>query len=101
MENHKIYQVGPVLDSITSNNEQAAIVTLIEKGHSIALDLSHCTYVSSAGLRVMLYAYKVAKAKGREICLAGVSQEIKDVMRMTGFDKFFRFYGSIDELPKP
>ena len=100
MKNQNIHQVGPVLDSMTSNDEQTAIVALIEKGHSIALDLSHCTYVSSAGLRVMLYAYKMAKAKGQEICLAGVSQEIKDVMRMTGFDKFFHFYGSIDELSK-
>lgn len=98
MEKYEIHHVGPVLDSVTSNDEQTAIVTLIEKGRPIALDLSQCTYVSSAGLRVMLYAYKIAKGKGQDVCLAGVSQEIKEVMHMTGFDKFFRFYGNVDEL---
>ena len=59
------------------------------------------SYVSSAGLRVMLYAFKLAKAKSRDVCLVGVSQEVKDVMHMTGFDKFFRFYQTLDELSQP
>lgn len=98
MGKYKIYQIAPVLDSITSSNEQAAIITLIEEKCSVALDLTHCTYVSSAGLSVILYAYKIAKDKGLDICLVGVSNEIKEVMHMTGFDKFFRFYHTIDEI---
>lgn len=91
MEKYEIHFVGSVLDSNTSGDEQAKIVALIEQGHSVALDLSGCSYVSSAGLRVMLYVFKLAKAKSRDVCLVGVSQEVKDVMHMTGFDKFFRF----------
>ena len=98
MEKYEIHPVGAVLDSNTSADEQTKIVALIEQGHSVALDLSNCSYVSSAGLRVMLYAFNLAKAKGRNVCLVGVSQEIKDVMHMTGFDKFFRFYQTLDEL---
>ena len=48
-----------------------------------------------------LYAFKLAKAKSRDVCLVGVSQEVKDVMHMTGFDKFFRFYQTLDELSQP
>ena len=95
MEKYEIHPVGAVLDSNTSADEQTKIVALIEQGHSVALDLSNCSYVSSAGL---LYAFKLAKAKGRNVCLVSVSQEIKDVMHMTGFDKFFRFYQTLDEL---
>ena len=98
MEKYEIHFVGSVLDSNTSGDEQAKIVALIEQGHS---DLSGCSYVSSAGLRVMLYAFKLAKAKSRDVCLVGVSQEVKDVMHMTGFDKFFRFYQTLDELSQP
>ena len=97
----EIHFVGSVLDSNTSGDEQAKIVALIEQGHSVALNLSGCSYVSSAGLRVMLYAFKLAKAKSRDVCLVGVSQEVKDVMHMTGFDKFFRFYQTLDELSQP
>lgn len=101
MEKYVIHQVGPVLDSTTSNDEQSKIIVLINQGNSVALDLGQCTYVSSAGLRVMLYAYKMAKAKGKDVCLVCVSREIKEVMRMTGFDKFFKFYQTIDEIPQP
>ena len=79
MEKYEIHFVGSVLDSNTSGDEQAKIVALIEQGHSVALDLSGCSYV----------------------CLVGVSQEVKDVMHMTGFDKFFRFYQTLDELSQP
>ena len=54
MEKYEIHSVGSVLDSNTSGDEQAKIVALIGQGHSVALDLSGCSYVSSAGLRVML-----------------------------------------------
>lgn len=100
MEKFTIYQVGPVLDSTTSNDEQSKIVDLIVEEHSIALDLSQCTYVSSAGLRVMLFAYKLAKVKGLKFCLVGVLPDINDVMHMTGFDKFFQFYKTVDEIPQ-
>ena len=96
MEKYEIHSVGSVLDSNTSGDEQAKIVALIEQGYSVALDLSGCSYVSSAGLRVMLYAFK-----SKDVCLVGVSQEVKDVMHMTGFDKFFRFYQTLDELSQP
>lgn len=98
MGKYEFHQIGPILDSNTSAGEQAAIVALIQQECSVVLDLSNCTYVSSAGLRVMLYAYKLAKAKKGDVCLVGVSKDIKDVMHMTGFDRFFRFYQTSDEL---
>ena len=75
MEKYEIHSVGSVLDSNTSGDEQAKIVALIEQGHSVALDLSGCSYVSSAGLRVMLYAFKLAKAKSRDVCLVVLRAE--------------------------
>lgn len=54
MDQVKIYEVSEVLDTSTSAEQQQAIVALIEENKNIALDLSHCVYVSSAGLRVML-----------------------------------------------
>lgn len=97
MEKIEIYEVGTVLDTVTSAKEQQGIMALLEKSKTIALDLSRCTYVSSAGLRVMLCAFKAAKAKEGRIDLVGVSDEIRDVMSMTGFDKFFKFYRTVEE----
>lgn len=93
----KIYEIGEVLDTSTSADEQKAIVALIQDHKNIALDLSRCNYVSSAGLRVMLYSYKQVKAKGGRLDLVSVSNDIREVMSMTGFDKFFKFYGTVEE----
>lgn len=97
MKDIGIYEIGTVLDTATSAGEQQRILALLETCGHVALDLSRCTYVSSAGLRVMLYACKTAKAKGGQVDLIGVSEGIREVMAMTGFDRFFTFYQTVDE----
>ncbi|WP_455664919.1 STAS domain-containing protein [Phocaeicola sp.] len=97
MDQVRIYEVSEVLDTSTSAEQQQAIVALIEENKNIALDLSHCVYVSSAGLRVMLYSYKLVKAKEGRLDIIGVSDDIREVMAMTGFDKFFKFYNTVEE----
>lgn len=97
----RIYQTGTTLDTATSAEEQKNILALLDETPYVALDLSRCTYVSSAGLRVMLYTYKIAKAKGGRLDLIGVSDAIREVMVMTGFDKFFTFYRTADECVHP
>ena len=90
--------MGASLDSSNAPEIQKAILAVLDQEKSIILDMSNCTYVSSAGLRVMLYSYKVAAAKGNKVYLVGVSNEIRDVMSMTGFEKFFDFFNTVDEV---
>ncbi len=97
MDQIKVYEVGEVLDTSTCVKEQQAISELIAGNKNIALDLTHCTYVSSAGLRVMIYSYKLVKAKEGRLDLIGVSDTIREVMTMTGFDRFFKFYRTVEE----
>lgn len=97
MDKIKIYEVGAELNTSTSSEEQGKILTLLDNAQHIALDLSQCRYVSSAGLRVMLYVYKIATGKGGRVDLIGVSDDIRGVMDMTGFSKFFKIYGTVEE----
>ena len=53
--------------------------------------MTACHYVSSTGLRVLLYSKKVAATKGLRICLSGISDEVKDIMDVTGFSNFFDY----------
>ena len=93
----KIHKVGHVLDASTSKTEQQAILQLIDEGNSVILDLSACTDISSAGLRVILYTYKVAKAQNQCIYLVGVCPEVREIMGITGFEHFFRFFDTVEE----
>ena len=97
MSNIEIHKVGNVLDASTSKIEQEAITQILDQGKNVALDLSECSYVSSGGLRVMLYSYKIAATEGLKLYLVGVSDEVREVMAITGFERFFIFYNNIEE----
>lgn len=98
--NTEVYKVGTVLDNSSSKEEQQAILSILNENKNVILDLSGCTYVSSAGLRVMLYTYKVAAANGLCVYLVGVSKEVREVMSITGFEHFFKFFDTVDDCQR-
>ena len=63
----------------------------------MVLDMTACKYISSAGLRVLLYSKKVAASKGLKLCLVGISEEVKDIMDVTGFNTFFETFSTMEE----
>jgi anti-sigma B factor antagonist len=85
------YVLGEELDSFNHQEVQEGIKAILEKGNSAVLDMTACKYVSSTGLRVLLFAKKMAATKGLKIYLKGVSDEVKDIMSVTGFDNFFDY----------
>lgn len=93
----EVYKLGASLDSSNSNQEQEKILAILDTGNCAILDMTNCNYVSSAGLRVLLYSYKVAASQGHKILLVGVCDEVRDVMSMTGFEKFFDLFDTVEE----
>ena len=91
MDNIEIYQIGKELDSFNYQQVQNDVLAILEKGCSVILDMTACHYVSSTGLRVLLYSKKMAATKGQKVFLRGVNEEVKDVMDVTGFSSFFEY----------
>ena len=89
--NTETYQLGEELDSFNYQQVQDDILAILEKGSSVVLDMTACNYISSTGLRVLLYSKKVAAAKGLKLYLNGISDEVKDIMDVTGFSNFFDY----------
>ena len=89
--NTETYKLGEELDSFNHEQVQKEILTILEKGCDAALDMTACKYISSTGLRVLLYSKKVAASKGLKLYLKGVSDEVKDIMDVTGFNNFFDY----------
>jgi anti-sigma B factor antagonist len=63
----------------------------------VLLDLSEVGYISSAGLRILLLAYRRAEQTGTPIALVGVSETLRDVLAATGFLRFFQVADSISD----
>ena len=93
-----IVEISGNLDANTSPQAQEEIMPLIVPNCILVLDMSKCEYVSSAGLRLLLTIAKRVKAtEGGQWCLASVSEEIMDVMEMTGFSRFFQTFDTVSE----
>ena len=89
--NTETYKLGEELDSFNSEEVQKGILALLEQGVSVVLDMTACRYISSSGLRVLLYTKKMAASNGLNIYLKDVSAEVKDIMDVTGFNNFFDY----------
>jgi anti-anti-sigma factor len=77
------------LDSVSAPASRDELVQLASGGGQVVLDLTHLTYMSSAGLRVLLLVYREATAAGTVVALTGLPPMIRDVMAATGFLEFF------------
>ena len=54
---------------------------------AIEIDCSGLSYISSAGLRVLLMMYKSLEDKSR-FKMTGVREEVREILETTGFDQF-------------
>jgi anti-sigma B factor antagonist len=78
------------IDGKTATVVRDELRPLLESASDVVLDMSKVDYLSSAGLRLLLLVYREFVAKNKKLVLAGMSQEIEEVMSYTGFLNFFR-----------
>ena len=72
------------LDTKTAVELETALNGMEPEVNALVLDMEHLEYISSAGLRQVVAAYK--RMKGA-LTLRHVSNEIKSVLHMTGLEK--------------
>ena len=75
------------LDTMSSLMLQNSIMTEYENASHVVLDLKQIAYISSMGLRALLSGEKVARAKGLKQTLVNVSENVMEVLRVTGLNK--------------
>ena len=72
------------LDTTTAPTLEKTIDEILEDITELILDMNQLTYVSSAGLRVLLSTQKKMNKIGM-MKLIGVCEEVMEVFEMTGF----------------
>ena len=88
---------GRVDSSNASEFEEAAMSAINEDGGPLVFDLGGLTYMSSAGLRVLLVSLKACKAKARKVGLADVQENVANVLTMSGFAAMFTVADDVDQ----
>ena len=71
------------LDTKTAPELEEKVKTCLEGVDSLIIDMKDLEYVSSAGLRIILFTKK--QMKNKEMVLENVNEGIMEVFEMTGF----------------
>ncbi|MBR2835207.1 MAG: STAS domain-containing protein [Coriobacteriales bacterium] len=85
-----IISVEGRLDAQTSPVLQDEIAACLDQIEKLTLDLENVDYVSSAGLRVIIWTQKAMNSKNGLI-LKKVCPAVMDVFNMTGFSNILTF----------
>ena len=72
------------LDAMNSSDVQQALEPLLNGIKHLRLDLSNLNYISSAGLRVLLFLRQEMEEKNGDMELLHVNQIVMDVFDVTG-----------------
>lgn len=84
------------LDALSSNDFETALQTLLTGGNCLVVDLSQCTYLSSAGIRVLLKTKKNLVAKKGDVILCALLPEVFQVIEMAGLHRIFHIAENLD-----
>ena len=83
--------------NLTSPDLEDSIKESIEGKEELILDFENLSYVSSAGLRVLLAVQKIMNGCGGTMKVLHVNQEIMDIFDVTGFADILTIDNSEDE----
>jgi len=75
------------LDHSTRGSMEMELLSLASYGNKLLLDLTEVGYISSAGLHLLLDLYRHCKQQNASMALSGPSDQIRNVLSMTGFTK--------------
>ncbi len=94
MNTATIIAINGQLNSHTTAQIQSDVLNAAQSGQDILLDMSNVTYLSSAGLRMLLLLYRRIIENHGKMVLTGLTEEVRDIMQMTGFLDLFATFDS-------
>jgi anti-anti-sigma factor len=85
------------LDAITSPVLEKDLTDLMAGGERfLVMDLGHLEYISSAGLRSILVAFKRFKEKEGKLVLVSLKSVVGEVFEISGFSAIIPIFESVD-----
>jgi anti-anti-sigma factor len=74
------------MDGTSAGGVEERFNELIQAGRTrFVIDLGSLSYISSAGLRIVLVAVKKTKAVQGRIIFAALTEQVKEILDMSGF----------------
>ena len=77
------------LDTMTAPQLEAALQEALPGVEELTFDFEKLEYISSAGLRLLVSLQKKAAASGKTMVIRNPNAVVKEVFRVSGFNKTF------------
>ncbi|WP_299891308.1 STAS domain-containing protein [uncultured Ruegeria sp.] len=86
------------IDSSTAPQFEGALIAQLDgAATSTLVDMTAVDFVSSAGLRVFLMGAKKVKGTAAEMILCAMNENIRNVFKMSGFDRILSIADSLED----
>ena len=93
MKRLDLLEVSGRIDSSNAGDFEGAISNQMEAGTiNFVIDLAEVTYMSSAGMRVLLERMKQIDKSGGKLVLAAPSARVREVIDLAGLETVFAIY---------
>ena len=80
-----VLEINGEVDAYTAQDLDKTLQDLLSKGNpQIVLNVSKLTYISSAGIRTILYAHQEAVQLGGEVKLMGPTDQVRRTFEIAG-----------------
>ena len=94
-ESTLIIQAAERVDSTNAQRFLEDLDAAIEPTDQVViLDMEHLTYISSAGLRVILQTAKTLQRQNSSFALCALTGTVREVFEISGFDQVISIHGS-------
>ena len=86
------------IDGVNARDFEEALKSAISADdNTVVMDLEGLSYISSAGLRVILLIAKTLRKRNAELMLCSLSDPIREVFEISGFDKIIPVHASREQ----
>jgi len=99
LENCELFILSGRIDGSTAPKFEMAVRKAQDNNHyKIVLNMAGVSYMSSAGLRILISSSKESKKhRGGDVRLAEVNERIADVLDLSGLTPLFNIYNTESE----
>ena len=91
-----VISISGRVDAMTAMELEEALMASYGNGNrKFLLDCPNLTYISSAGLRILLKVYKQIKPMNGVIALSTLQPHIADIFNLTGFNRILPIHDTL------
>ena len=86
IENEKaLFALSGRIDTTTAPELEKEVKAPLDGVSELTLDMKDLSYISSAGLRVLLSAHKMMAARNGSLIITGANEVVNEIFEVTGF----------------